>query len=70
MHHIKKISLFFEQNLLNFDINKINNLYLIDKISCSDNQEIGSHTFSHFYCKEGNQKIEEFKLHKISFISL
>ena len=34
---------------------------LIDKISCSDNQEIGSHTFSHYYCLEGNQNIEEFK---------
>ena len=34
---------------------------LIDKISCSNNQEIGSHTFSHYYCLEGNQNIEEFK---------
>jgi peptidoglycan/xylan/chitin deacetylase (PgdA/CDA1 family) len=53
---------FLELNKLN---NKNKSIYfakdLIDRISCSDNQEIGSHTFSHYYCLEDGQKIEEFK---------
>ena len=50
-------------------LNKLNNqdnpIYfaknLIDKISRNDNQEIGSHTFSHYYCLEDGQNIEEFR---------
>jgi len=61
---------FLKLNKLN---DKDNSIYfarnLIDKISCSDNQEIGSHTFSHFYCKEGNQKIEEFKSDMLAAIN-
>lgn len=34
---------------------------LIDKISNYDNQEIASHTFSHYYCKEFGQDVEIFK---------
>ena len=34
---------------------------LIDKIAQYDGQEIASHTFSHYYCKEAGQTIEQFE---------
>ena len=34
--------------------------YLIDKIHNYKNQEIGTHTFSHYYCLEEGQSKEEF----------
>lgn len=34
---------------------------LIKKISECEGQEIGCHTFSHYYCKEEGQTIEQFK---------
>lgn len=33
---------------------------LIKQISQSSNQEIGCHTFSHYYCRESGQTIEQF----------
>ena len=33
---------------------------LIDEISKIPNQEIGSHTFSHYYCREAGQTTEQF----------
>ncbi len=34
---------------------------IIREISSVEGQEIGSHTFSHFYCREAGQTIEQFK---------
>lgn len=34
---------------------------VIEKIAHFDGQEIGSHTFSHYYCREAGQTIEQFK---------
>lgn len=34
---------------------------LIDKILHSKNQEVGSHTYSHYYCKEEGQNTETFQ---------
>lgn len=34
---------------------------LIDKIAQYDGQEIASHTFSHYYCREAGQTVEQFK---------
>jgi len=34
---------------------------IISKISETPNQEIGSHTFSHYYCRESGQTIEQFR---------
>ena len=33
---------------------------LIEQIAATPGQEIGSHTFSHFYCREKGQTVEEF----------
>ena len=33
---------------------------LIDKISKHEDQEVGTHTFSHYYCKEEGQILDEF----------
>jgi peptidoglycan/xylan/chitin deacetylase (PgdA/CDA1 family) len=35
--------------------------HLVDKINKYSNQEIGTHTFSHYYCLENGQNIQEFK---------
>ena len=35
---------------------------LIRRIAESAGQEIGSHTFSHYYCREGGQTVEQFRL--------
>ena len=44
--------------------NKDNSIYfaqdLVKEVSKSTNQEIGSHTFSHYCCNEDGQNIEEF----------
>ncbi|WP_082174509.1 polysaccharide deacetylase family protein [Bacillus sp. FJAT-27231] len=34
---------------------------LIEKIVASPNQELGTHTFSHYYCLESGQSLEEFE---------
>ena len=34
---------------------------VIEKIAHCDGQEIGSHTFSHYYCREAGQTTEQFK---------
>ena len=34
---------------------------LITKIAAAPNQEIGSHTFSHYYCREAGQTVEQFR---------
>ncbi|OCA85949.1 hypothetical protein A8F94_13965 [Bacillus sp. FJAT-27225] len=34
--------------------------YLIERISSTPNQEIATHTFSHYYCLEEGQKLEQF----------
>lgn len=34
---------------------------VIDLIQCSGGQEIGTHTFSHYYCIENGQFLEEFR---------
>lgn len=34
---------------------------LIKKIASTDGQEIGSHTFSHYFCKESGQTIDQFE---------
>lgn len=34
---------------------------LIEKIAATPNQEIGSHTFSHYYCREAGQTVEQFR---------
>ena len=34
---------------------------LIEKIKVSPNQEIGSHSHSHYYCLEAGQTIEQFE---------
>lgn len=33
---------------------------LVDLIASCEGQEIGSHTFSHYYCKESGQTVEQF----------
>lgn len=35
--------------------------YLIDKIASTKNQEIGTHTLSHYYCLEEGQTVEQFQ---------
>ena len=53
--------------------NKDNSIYfakeLVKEISKSTNQEIGSHTFSHYYCKEEGQNIGEFSSDLQAFIN-
>ena len=34
---------------------------LIEKIAATPHQEIGSHTFSHYYCRETGQTVEQFR---------
>jgi len=34
---------------------------LIEKIAAAPGQEIASHTFSHFYCREAGQTVEQFR---------
>lgn len=34
---------------------------LIEKIAATSGQEIGSHTFSHYYCRESGQTTEQFR---------
>ena len=34
---------------------------LIEQIAATPNQEIGSHTFSHYYCREAGQTVEQFR---------
>ena len=34
---------------------------LIKQIAAAPNQEIGSHTFSHYYCREPGQTVEQFR---------
>lgn len=34
---------------------------LIEKIAGTPGQEIGSHTFSHYYCRESGQTVEQFR---------
>ena len=34
---------------------------LIEKIAAMPGQEIGSHTFSHFYCREAGQTVDQFR---------
>ena len=34
---------------------------LIRQIAATPNQEIGSHTFSHYYCREAGQTVEQFR---------
>ena len=34
---------------------------LIEQIVATPNQEIGSHTFSHYYCREAGQTVEQFR---------
>ncbi|MBS1401766.1 MAG: polysaccharide deacetylase family protein [Oscillospiraceae bacterium] len=34
---------------------------LIEKVAATPNQEIGSHTFSHYYCRETGQTVEQFR---------
>ncbi|WP_216696886.1 polysaccharide deacetylase family protein [Anaerostipes faecalis] len=34
---------------------------LIKEIACTDGQEIASHTFSHYYCREKGQTLEQFE---------
>ena len=34
---------------------------LIEKIAAPPNQEIGSHTFSHYYCREAGQTVAQFR---------
>ncbi len=43
---------------------------LVKKISATQGQEIGTHTFSHYYCLEKGQKVEEFKSDLRSAISI
>lgn len=43
---------------------------LIDKISKTDGQEIASHTFSHYYCKENGQTVEQFEADMKAAINL
>ncbi|MEY8200127.1 MAG: polysaccharide deacetylase family protein [Colwellia sp.] len=43
---------------------------IINKISNSQNQEVASHTFSHFYTLEGGQNIEEFDADIFSAVSI
>lgn len=50
----------------NLEDDVVNDVYhfapnLIDEIKKSPGQEIGTHTFSHYYCLEANQTIEEFR---------
>ena len=53
--------------------NKDNSIYfakeLVKEISNSRNQEIGSHTFSHYYCNEKGQNIGEFSSDLQAFIN-
>jgi hypothetical protein len=50
---------------LNNELNEYPELHfcpsLIKKIHSSNGQEIGSHTFSHYYCLENGQNIKEFE---------
>lgn len=34
---------------------------LIDRIAATDGQELGSHTFSHYYCREPGQTTQQFR---------
>lgn len=34
---------------------------LIEKIAATEGMEIGSHTFSHFYCREAGQTVDQFE---------
>ena len=34
---------------------------MIEKIASTPGQEIGSHTFSHYYCREAGQTVEQFR---------
>ncbi len=43
---------------------------IIKQISACDGQEIGSHTFSHFYCREEGQTPEQFRLDMESAIKI
>lgn len=39
---------------------------LIRQIAATPNQEIGSHTFSHYYCRETGQTVEQFRADMIA----
>ena len=43
---------------------------LIDRIASCSNMEIGTHTFSHYYCLEDGQTIEEFKEDLLAAVSI
>lgn len=43
---------------------------LIQKISQCDGQEIGSHTFSHYYCREPGQTIQQFEADMRAAVSI
>jgi peptidoglycan/xylan/chitin deacetylase (PgdA/CDA1 family) len=55
----------FDQN--NIGLNEVDDPYhfapsLIDLILKTPNQELGTHTFSHFYCNEDGQTVRQFDL--------
>ncbi len=52
---VKKNGFFEEQDLFHFAPE------LIQKIKSTPNQEIGSHTYAHYFCLEEGQTIEQFK---------
>ncbi len=43
---------------------------LIKKIASSPNQEIATHTYSHYYCLENGQNVEQFKVDLLSAINI
>jgi len=51
----------YMQKLKNFEDGYHCAPLLIDKISNSKNQEVASHTFSHYYCLERGQSLSEFE---------
>lgn len=43
---------------------------LIKEIQKYPNQEIGTHTFCHYYCLESNQTIDQFKIDLLTAINV
>jgi len=43
---------------------------IINKISTFKNQEIGTHTFSHFYCLEDGQTLNQFRADLVSAVAI
>ncbi len=48
-----------KEGLLDFKL--YNASELVEQIRCCPNQEIGTHTFSHYYCNEKGQSVKQFE---------